>query len=93
MMQSKIQNTTRHLISRLKTGHFQAFLTLLKTTKKEAFSPPKITKFTHFYAPIVTKFLLHSNRKIKKKRGVRDRANGLDQNSVEIARFLHYFLS
>ena len=48
----------------LKKGHFCPFLALPQTSKKEAFSPPKNTKFTPKNAPKKEKFLLHSNRKL-----------------------------
>ena len=65
MMQSKIQNTTRHLISRLKTGHFRPFLALLRTPKKEALSHLENTKFTPQNTPKRKEFLLRSNRKTR----------------------------
>jgi hypothetical protein len=57
----------------LKKAHFRPFLALPQTSKKEAFSPPKNTKFIPQNAPKKEKFLLRSNRKTHGKQVVRNR--------------------
>ena len=68
-------------------GHFRPILALSRASKKEAFLPPKNTKITPLDTPKKEKFLLHSNRKTTKNKGVQTGLVGLDQiNPFDICR-------